>query len=157
MGDITTSMGISYTLAYDIVTDSGANIDGVGSRNNGNSIGHPLPEYKANLILGWSKENHGASIIVRHIDGYTDDTPQSALRGSYIGFAPEIDSFTTVDLQYNFELPALSFQDEGSVLTFGVKNVGNEVPPRVNTDGGFDPFTHDPRGRIYYGRVTFGL
>ena len=157
MGDITTSMGISYTLAYDIVTDSGANIDGVGSRNNGNSIGHPLPEYKANLILGWSKENHGASIIVRHIDGYTDDTPQSALRGSYIGFAPEIDSFTTVDLQYNFELPALSFQEEGSVLTFGVKNVGNEVPPRVNTDGGFDPFTHDPRGRIYYGRVTFGL
>ena len=156
-GLFTTNFGISYTLDYDIVSDAGASIDGLGSRNNGNSIGHPLPEYKANLTLGWSRERHGASIIVRHIDGYTDDTPQSALRGAYIGLAPEIDSFTTVDVQYNVDLPALSFQEQESVLTLGIKNLANKTPPRVNTDGGFDPFTHDPRGRIYYGRFTFNL
>jgi iron complex outermembrane receptor protein len=156
-GLFTTNFGISYTLDYDIVSDAGVSIDGLGSRNNGNSIGHPLPEYKANLTLGWSRKRHGASIIVRHIDGYTDDTPQSALRGAYIGLAPEIDSFTTVDVQYNVDLPALSFQEQESVLTLGIKNLANETPPRVNTDGGFDPFTHDPRGRIYYGRFTFSL
>jgi iron complex outermembrane receptor protein len=157
MGEITTNLAMSYTLSYDIVSDSGVNIDGVGSRNQGNSIGFPLPEYRANFTLGWSKDIHGASLIVRHIAGYTDDVPQSALRGAYIGFAPEIDSFTTIDVQYNLALPALSFQNEGSVVTFGIKNLANEVPPLVNTDGAFDPFTHDPRGRIYYGRFTFSL
>jgi iron complex outermembrane receptor protein len=151
-GDIRTSMGLSYTLSYDLITDAGVKIDGVGSRNNGNSVGHPLPEYKANFLLGWSRNRHAASAIVRHIAGYTDDTPQSALRGSFIGFAPEIDSMTTVDLQYNYEMPEFGFQSEGTVVTLGVKNAANKRPPLVNTDGAFDPFTHDPRGRMFYAR-----
>ena len=82
IGEFNTMLNLSYTLAYDIVTDTGAEIDGVGSRNAGNSIGRPLPEYKANWMFGWSRDRHSASIVVKHIDGYTDDVPQSGLRGS---------------------------------------------------------------------------
>jgi hypothetical protein len=148
-GDIRTSMGLSYTLSYDLITDAGVKIDGVGSRNNGNSVGHPLPEYKANFLLGWSRNRHAASAIVRHIAGYTDDTPQSALRGSFIDFAPETDPMTTVDLQYNYQMPELGFQSEGTVITLGIKNAANKRPPLVNTDSAFDPFIRDPRGRMF--------
>jgi hypothetical protein len=157
IGDFRTNFGISYTLDYDIVTDKGAKIDGVGSRNAGNSIGHPLPEYKANFLLGWAKNRHSASAIVRYIDGFKDDVPQSSLRGSFIGFAPTIDSMTTIDLQYNFALPELGFQSEGSSITLGIKNAANEVAPRENVDGGFDAFTHDPRGRIYYAKYLMSI
>ncbi len=150
-------LAASYTLEYDLVDPRGNVIDGVGSRNAGNSIGFPLPEYKANLTLGWTRNRHAASIIVRHIDEYEDDVQQSALRGSFIGFHPTIDSFTTVDAQYSIQLPAFAFQNEGSILTLGVKNAANEEPPKVNVDGAYDPFTHDPRGRIWYARYTLNL
>ncbi len=157
MGDFRTTLGISYTLEYDIVTDAGTKVDGVGSRNAGNTIGHALPEFKANMMLGWSKNRHAATMTIKHIDGYEDDLPQSALRGAYYGTAPNIDSMTTIDLQYNLELPEMGFQTESAVLTLGVKNLANEKPPLVNTDGGFDPFTHDPRGRIYYARFLLSI
>jgi outer membrane receptor protein involved in Fe transport len=59
---------------------------------------------------------------------------------------------TTVDLQYNYEMPEFGFQSEGTVVTLGIKNAANKRPPLVNTDGAFDPFTHDPRGRMFYAR-----
>ena len=157
IGDFRTTLGLSYTLEYDVVTDTGAKIDGVGSRNAGNTIGHPLPEFKANLMLGWSRNRHALAMTIKHIDGYEDDVPQSALRGAYFGTAPNIDSMTTIDLQYNLELPEMGFMTDGSVLTLGVKNLADEKPPLVNTDGGFDPFTHDPRGRIYYTRFLVSI
>ncbi len=156
-GDFRTNFGISYTIAYDLVTDAGVKIDGVGSRNAGNSVGHPLPEYKWNWMFGWAKNRHAATATIRYIDGYTDDVPQSALRGGFIGFAPKIDSMTTLDLQYSYDLPELGFQSEGSAITLGIKNATDEDPPLVNTDGAFDPFTHDPRGRIYYLRYMLSI
>ena len=144
-------------LEYDLVDPFGNEIDGIGSRNAGNSVGHPLPEYKANLGLGWARDRHSFRVQVNHIDEYDDDVPQSALRGGFIGFAPTIDAFTTVDVQYNFQLPAFSFQSEGSTLTLGIKNVANEEPPLLNNDGAYDPFTHDPRGRIFYARYLLSI
>jgi iron complex outermembrane receptor protein len=38
-------------------------------------------------------------------------------------------------------------------VTFGVRNITNERPPVVATNGGFDSKVHDPRGRMFY----FGL
>ena len=157
LGTFRAQLSGSWTIEYDLVDPDGNEIDGVGSRNNANTVGRSLPEFKANFNLGWRYNRHNAVVTVRYIDGFEDDTPQSALRGAFIGFAENIDSFTTVDAQYSIQLPALSFQDEGSVFTVGAKNLFNEDPPLVNTDGGFDPFTHDPRGRIWYGRFTISL
>ena len=147
----------SWTIDYDLITDAGISIDGVGSRNAANTVGRPLPEFKLNATVGWGYKGFGATAIVRYVDGYDDDLPQSALRGAFIGEHPTIDSFTTVDFQSTYQLPALAFQNEGAQLTFGIKNVFNEDPPFVNVDGAFDPFTHDPRGRIWYGGIRIGL
>ena len=118
-------------------------------------MGHPLPEYKLNGMVGWTLDRHAAVVFIRYIDGYKDDqTAPSALRAAFIGIDVNddtIDSWTTYDAQYTYQVPALfGFQEEGSVLTLGVKNLTNEDPPFVNVDGAYDPFTHDPRGRLWY-------
>ena len=157
LGLLSAKAGLSYTLDYDIALEDGTSIDGVGSRNAGNAIGRPLPQYKANLVLGWLKGRHSASLTVRHVDEYEDDVPQSALRGAYIGFAETIESMTTLDVQYEIDLPVLGLESASSAFTLGVKNAGNEEPPLVNVDGAYDYYTHDPRGRIWYARYRVQL
>ena len=147
----------SYTLAYDITTDKGNKIDGVGSRNSGNSIGRPLPQYKLNANLRWMYDIHSLVATVRYVDDYEDDTAQSPLRASFGFLAPTIDSHTELDMQYSLQIPETSFLGGSSVFVFGVKNLTNEEPPIVNVDGGYDYFTHDPRGRIVYSRLTWSI
>ena len=154
-GSFKAQMNGSYTLAYDITTDKGAKIDGVGSRNNGNSIGRPLPQYKLNANLRWMYHTQAMVATVRYIDDYKDDTPQSALRGSYGFLAPTIGSHTELDLQYS--LQEIGVFGGSSTFVFGIKNLTNKEPPIVNVDGGFDYFTHDPRGRIFYTRLTWSI
>ena len=146
------SLDLSYTLEYDIVLANGEKIKGAGSRNAGNSIGRPMPRYRANAGLNWRRGRHDVFLNLRYIHSYRDDTPQSAFLGAYIGYAETIDSMTTVDLQYRLELPALTARQKGSHLTLGVKNLLNEGPPLVNVDGAYDYYTHDPRGRIFHAR-----
>lgn len=146
------SLDLSYTLEYDIVLANGEKIKGVGSRNAGNSIGRPMPRYRANAGLNWQRGRHDVFLNLRYIHSYKDDTPQSAFLGAYIGYAETIDSMTTVDLQYRLELPTLTARQKASHLTLGVKNLLNEGPPLVNVDGAYDYYTHDPRGRIFYAR-----
>lgn len=156
-GSFQVQLNGSYTLAYDITTDKGAKIDGVGSRNSGNSIGRPLPKYKANVNLRWMYDNHSVIATLRHVDDYEDDTPQSELRGSYGFFAPTIDSHTELDMQYSMHISETGWLDGSSTFVLGIKNLTNEEPPVVNVDGGYDYFTHDPRGRIFYGRLTWSI
>lgn len=152
IGLLSANLGVSHTFDYDITLEDGSEVDGVGSRNAANPIGRPLPQYKANLVLGWLKGRHSAYVTVRHIDEYEDDVPQSALRGAYIGFAETIESMTTIDVQYEIDLPVPGLESATSALTIGVKNAGNEDPPLVNVDAAYDYYTHDPRGRIWYAR-----
>ena len=157
LGLFRTSLDLSYTLDYDIMLANGEKIKGVGSRNAGNSIGRPMPRYRANAGLNWQRGRHDVFLNMRYIHSYKDDTPQSAFLGAYIGYAETIDSMTTVDLQYRLELPAFTSRQQGSQLTLGVKNLLNEEPPLVNVDGAYDYYTHDPRGRIFYARYQLRL
>ena len=156
-GDWRVSSAVSHTIDYDLTDPDGLKIDGVGSRNGGNTIGHSLPETKANLGLYWNMDRHAGLILVRYIDEYDDDLPQSGLRGLFIGTHPTIDSMTTVDLQYSYSLPQMGFIADGSQITLGIKNAANEEPPKMNTDGGYDPFTHNPIGRQWYARFRMAL
>ena len=144
-GSFRASLDLSYTLQYDVILANGNKIKGAGSRNAGNSIGRPMPRYRANAGLNWQRGRHELSLGAHYIHSYQDDTPQSAFLGAYIGYAETIDSMTTIDLQYRFKL-------SGSVITLGVKNLFDEEPPLVNVDGAYDYYTHDPRGRIFHAR-----
>ena len=156
----------SYTIEYDITLPDGTQVDGAGSRNFANSVGRPLPEFRANASFNWQRDRHNASVFVRYIDSYQDDQPFSGvsfvrtLAGATNGLDFEatgarVNSFTTVDAQYTLGLPF--FAEGSSSLTIGGKNVFNRLPPRLNVDGGFDPFVADPRGALWYVRYNVSL
>ena len=150
VGLLRASLNLNHTLDYDITLPSGVTIDGAGSRNAANSIGRPMPTLRGNAGLDWQRGRHLARVTARYVHSYKDDVSQSDFLGAYIGYAPTIDSMTTVDAQYVVELPALFSSRLGSQLTLGARNLFNQEPPLVNVDGAFDYYTHDPRGRIIY-------
>ncbi len=112
-------------------------IDAVGNRNESN-IASPLPQWRANFSLGWSNNQHSARVIARHIDDYTDDKTATQT------FNSVIDSWTTVDLHYNY-----TFANERTTLSLNMTNVGDEDPPFADQDLNFEARTHDPFGRQY--------
>ncbi len=144
-------------------------IDGVGSRNFGTTIGRSLPEWKVNLAFNWMKDRHSAFVLALHrcvrrqpgIDDPGNDEQYvclgSCVRAFSIGLTGaitetedqldrRINSWTTVDAQYSYELPAMGIQGDGSRISMGGTNIFGRKPPRINFDGQFDPFTHDARG-----------
>ena len=135
----------SYMLNYDIGGIPGVvggsvtsvEIDAVGNRNESN-IGSPLPQWRANFTVGWNNEQHSARAILRHIDDYKDDKTAAQT------FNSMIDSYTTVDLYYNY-----TFANEQTVLALNVTNIADEDPPFADQDLNFEARTHDPFGRQY--------
>jgi iron complex outermembrane recepter protein len=173
LGVFTAGTAASWTREYKITDINGNQFDGAGRRNIGTTIGRSLPQWKANFSLGWMMERHSAFALVRYIDSYKDDQPiqrnaageplcvGSCLRAVSFGISDvlndKVDSWTTLDLQYSYELPAWGIQAEGSRISIGGVNVTNETPPKLNFDGGFDPFVHDARGAMWYARYTMQL
>jgi outer membrane receptor protein involved in Fe transport len=135
----------SYMLSYDIGGVPGVvggsvttvKIDALGNRNEQN-IASPLPEWRANFTVGWNNDRHSARAIVRHIDDYTDDKTTTQT------FNSVIDSYTTVDLHYNY-----TFANDRTTLGLNVTNIADEDPPFADQDLNFEARTHDPFGRQY--------
>ena len=102
---------------------------------------------RANAWLNWNRGQHGARLIVRHIDSYDDDKTSNNLWNDVI------DSWTTVDLHYSF-----AFSDE-TTLSFNITNALDEDPPFADQDLNFDARTHSPFGRQYQVvlRHNFGM
>lgn len=137
LGTFTLSNVASYVKSYEVGDDSGS-VDGVGSRNLTN-FGRSMPQWRDNLSLNWRLGSHRANITARYIDGYKDD-----------GDDIEIDSQTTVNLQYGYEFDYM----DGIDLSLGVTNLFDKEPPIASGNANFDPKVHDPRGRLLYGKMT---
>ena len=135
----------SWVLAYDLEDENGMKTDGAGQMNRGN-FGEPMPEWRANLMLGWRLGAHAARVYLRHVSDYEDDVRRE-----------DIDSFTTLDAQYSIDLGDRLMEGMDTSITLGVINAGNENPPLVRIAGNYDPKTGDPRGRRAYLKVTVGF
>ncbi|WP_189407027.1 TonB-dependent receptor plug domain-containing protein [Alteromonas halophila] len=156
MGTFTPSLQGTYITKYDLADPQAGDIDGAGRRNF-NNIGTSSPELRMNFGLNWYNDIHAANLFVRYISSYDDD--QNCADGSLNeegcpdGFM-EIDSYVTVDAQYNIDLGSLFDTQQSYVLTLGGINLFDEEPPQVFTNSGFDSKVHDPRGRQIYARLA---
>jgi outer membrane receptor protein involved in Fe transport len=112
-------------------------VHAVGSRNDSN-FARPLPRTKANLSLGWAQGSHRLTTIVRYISDYEDDKRPDHL------YNDRIDSWTSVDLHYNF-----TFDRSPTTISLSLINVGDEEPPFADQDLNYDARTHDPFGRMF--------
>lgn len=161
----------NYGLKYDVTDGSGKVYDGLGFYNETNPIAprRPHPEFKLNASVNWRLGDHSAFLVVRHVDGYnkknltpTDGfwkaTTTAALGGEAGNsfFTSDIDSWTTADAQYTYSMGELGYVNS-SAITIGAKNLTNEEPPWVPYITSYDPVNHDPRGLVWYMRLSASL
>ncbi|MEP1551918.1 MAG: hypothetical protein ABJJ91_04475, partial [Paraglaciecola sp.] len=94
------------------------------------------------------------SLNINYVSSYDTGVDVSALPNE----STTVDAFTTVDTQYsgNFGIT----ENSEAVLTLGVKNLLNELPPRAYIAEGslsYDPKQHNPLGRVLYAKVKFAF
>lgn len=165
----------AWIQTYDTETPDGSGgvlqQDAVGQYNLRNAIARPLPEFKVNFTLNWSHGNHRAFALVRWIDEYEFPREEwnaaQGFWGATVGLAngagasrafltEEIESWTTLDLQYTYTLPELAYLPASSI-SLSIKNVFDEEPPWVPDNTGWDTITHDFRGRVWQMRFSASL
>ena len=156
----------TYTLYYDIPREGVADIpvtggvvsppncDGdscdVAGKRNFTTFARPLPRLRMKAPIDWTPGNHSVTFVTNFISGYDNDDPVSA---SADGSFDAIDAWVTFDFSYGYRLVDVIGTE--TLFRVGIVNVADADPPAVaNTSYGYDIFTHDPRGRMFYGRLT---
>lgn len=135
----------SWTHKYDM-TVAGTLVDGVGSYNDA-TFGSPNPEWRVNLMLGWSRNNHVVRATLRHLSKITLRMPTPS------NMFTEEKAFDTVDLLYAYALP-----NGRSDFTFSVTNAFDKDDPvlhgaQTTSTGGL----YEMRGRVYRMGLTWGF
>jgi len=148
-GDFALHLTATHFLSYEIPDPSGGTQNVVGKFNHDN-FARSIPETKANLSLDWISGNHKAVAMAYYVSSYETS------RAVPVGSSQNIDSWTTLDLQYAYNL---ELDNSAAVFSLGVKNVFDEQPPVVYDAANlsYDPKHHDPRGRIYYARISYAF
>jgi iron complex outermembrane receptor protein len=158
-GTYTLSFEVPRILIPDAAIEAGAyecdgpnpddSCDVLGHRNSPNTAWPPfVAHWRVNFPLTYGYEGHTASVIGHYMSPLDDDIDT----GRMGDFTEEIDAFFTLDVMYGYTLK--EFIGEELTLRVGVYNVLDQDPPLVFTAlDGFEPEAHDPRGRIFYGKL----
>ena len=167
-GNWNVGLTAAWVGTYDL-KDGSTVYDAVGSYNFSSEVARPLPEWKANGTLSWSKDSHRAFMMVRYVDEVDEDIPAgtagffkavTALAGNQSTANDmadgKIESMVTVDLQYNYNFGETAFLSDSNV-TVGLQNVFDEKPPVVSYVTAYDPTLHDGRGRLFFLRASASL
>ncbi len=104
------------------------------------------PKRRLNANIEWDGETMGASLYANYVSSYNQYyTDHNDKQG-------KVDSFLTFDAQYRYT----GFNN--TTLSFGVDNILDEDPPFSNSETeGYDFATHDPRGRMFYGKIKYSF
>jgi iron complex outermembrane receptor protein len=150
IGEMLFGLNATHMLQYEIPV-GGVTTDVVGLFNHDN-FARSLPETKMVLSAALQSGKHSAAAFGRWVSSYETTRPVSASAAAQ-GFTQDIDSFFTVDLQYNYSFDFNSADD--LKLTLGIKNAFDEEVPQVYdaVNWSYDPKHHDPRGRM----ISVGL
>lgn len=155
-GSVTVGAEGTYLLEYErddqldiggILLGPGGDLSGQLNYNQGPAF-TSKPELKMNAFAKYSRDGHTGQVIVRYISDY-DDTGNST--NPLYSHLDTIDDHTTVDLHYNYT------GLEGWNFSLNVINVADEDPPAARGDLNYDPFTHNPFGRMIKVGVKYTL
>ncbi len=133
--------------------------DGAGNYNDRTSAATTLPEWKANLRVGWVMGNHSVSSTVHYIDDVANyDGPQFTFMDDFGGTRrPQnmtgVDAWTDMDLSYTYRGLDL-FGGEGA-FTVGSRNIFDREAQRSPEFAGVVGSLQDPMGRSLYARFVY--
>jgi outer membrane receptor protein involved in Fe transport len=142
IGELGFGLNGTYVFYFDQATTSTAQAQDVL-----NTVGNPLA-LRLRASLEWSQRGmrrpgFGASLALSYTGGYRD--PGSAL-------IPNVDPFSTVDLQISYRAPADGWLSHAE-LTLNAVNLLNQNPPFVDSPYGYDRLNTQPLGRVVGLRV----
>ena len=118
--------------------------DFVGRSNEGTPF-TPKPENKGNVFVRWGNDQHRVNYVMRYVSGYDDfapDTP-AALR--------DIDDMITHDVTY------VNNMFDNLTISLSIFNLADEEPPQVANDLNYDPYNHNPFGRMIKLGLVYSL
>lgn len=120
----------------------------VAGKRNQSNFAPPIPRWRVNFPVTFSLAGHSASAI-GHLIGGMDDDVQPNLDGSF----DWIKAMFTLDLQYGYTFKNVI--GEEIVFRLGMYNVFDANPPKVNGSAvAYELGIHDPRGRMYYAKLS---
>ena len=133
-------------------------VDGAGKYNDITAAAPELPEWKANLTIGWTMGNHSLNTITRYIDSMPYDGPQFTHLDFFGGFnrpqnMTEVHTWTQMDASYTYRGIQL-FDGEGA-FTVGSRNVFDKDPQPSPEFAGVIGGLQDPMGRNFYARFIY--
>ena len=156
----TLGLALDGTWVIDYKTDDQLNRDGIVLVPGGDLVGQlnynrgtsftSKPQLKTNFTVSFENEAHYASLIARFVSAYDDEGLSAAQEMAYPHLV-EIDEHVTLDAHYQFRgLDRFS-------IGLAVINVADEDPPAARGDLNYDPFTHNPFGRMVKLDMTYRI
>ena len=126
-------------------------IDALGRLNDTVSFLRPIVENKAKLGISYNRDVYTVNLIANYTDSYQDadsivGIPLTAIFGNDI--RKEVDDHITYDIHYNMSLENMNDMLAQSAVWVSVYNLTDEDPPSTRTDLNYDPYTHNPFGRM---------
>ena len=146
-GQASVGINTARMLNYEIPNGTGGMRDVVGLFNHDN-FARSLPETKSVITAKLNNGDHTFAAFIRMVSEY-ETTRALTAAATAAGFGADIDSFTTVDVRYSYDL---DMGGNDIKISAGINNVADEMAPLVYDAANFsyDPKHHDPRGRMVY-------
>jgi iron complex outermembrane receptor protein len=155
-GRLTAALQTTYVADYEAV-----DIDGnVSQRQVGFEVDNgAIPEWQANLQLGWMRGDWGINWNVRYIDSVVEDCGNAVVVG--VPGCETADDLHTLDSTvYNdVQVSWSNAFTEKLKLSAGVNNLFGEDPPICYTCSlnGYDAGTYDLPGQFWYVRANYAF
>ncbi|MEC8619082.1 MAG: TonB-dependent receptor, partial [Pseudomonadota bacterium] len=150
-GSLTVGVDGTYGLEYErdaqldfsgsIQLAAGGDLMGLLNYNQGPAF-TSKPELKAAAHISYEDDVHYAGLIARYVDEYDD-----------AGASASYPWLQTIDDQMTFDLNYVYRGIDDLMISASIVNVTDEDPPAARGDMNYDPFTHNPFGRMM--KVTF--
>jgi iron complex outermembrane receptor protein len=144
MGDLSLGAQLTLVTSYDVgSSDLNDSFDALGKLNDTISYLRPVIEEKWQLNSGYSLEAHTFNAVLNLTGSYQDSVDATA--GSPLR---DVEEHTTLDLHYNLNLGSMNQDLAESAVWVSIYNATDEDPPFARLDLNYDPYTHNPFGRI---------
>ncbi len=164
-GQFTVGLQATYVDAYDYTAvANGPEIHGAGKRNNNTAAVPAAPKWRAILRTAWTYDRHNVAIYGRYIDHLNNASAGEGFCAvsAFVLAVMEVTNpcvnqigrYITWDMQYDLSLDGLVWGDRRSSVTLGLINAFDTDAKAISTLGGIETATYDPRGRIWYARIT---
>jgi hypothetical protein len=134
--------------------------DGVGSTNLQTATAPAIPDWKANLRIGWTMGSHAVTGTVRYVSAVDYDGTRYTIIDSFANTnrvptadLTQINAWTDVDLAYTYR--GLELFDGEFGVTIGARNLFDKQAQYTDDFAGVMGELQDPMGRSLYARLVY--